>query len=333
MCKRLVLRNSLLSSAMFGQLLLCTLVLFLHGCALQRSYTADPAPQFARDCAPPPVPARLPTAPSDIESHASNQLEVFSSRFHRIAEAVGLLPLLRQSVVLEGERAAKKEGADIEIIRVRQQILARTVLAILEATSLAAVVRCEQARADELADSLAANQAKSAQLATVVSIIIESATMVATGGLILVGYEVAEGIAALIGGTMAATFAGLSLYQPGEHEFRHDKNVLKDIWENPKEARYFPGPVWRFLNEPTAEGTSLREQLVTSWKDLSRLKGQTGEEQQQRFGLLFGAGGVYTIGDLRSRGAMLEMLAAAIDLMHEELEVLVREMLVREELE
>ena len=71
---------------------------------------------------------------------------------------------------------------------------------------------------------------------------------------------------------------------------------------------------------------------LASWKDLSRIKGQMQEEQQQRFSLLFGIGGIYTIGDLRSRGAMLEMLAAAIDLMHEELEVLVREMLVREEL-
>ena len=333
MCKRLHSRNSLFSSAACRRLLLGVLALSLPGCALQQSYASEPAPQFARECAPPPAPARLPTAPSDIESDESHQLEPFSPRFHRIAASVGLLPLLRQSVALERERAVKKEGSEVELIRVRQQILARTVLAMLEATSLAAVVRCEQARADELADSLAANQAKSAQLATVVSIIIESATMVATGGLILAGHETAEGIAALIGGTLAATFAGLSLYQPGEHEFHHDRNVLKEIWENPKEAQYFPGPVWRFLNEPTAEGTSLREQLVASWKDLSRIKGQTGEEQRQRFGLLFGVGGIYTIGDLRSRGAMLEMLAAAIDLMHEELEVLVREMLVREELE
>lgn len=86
------------------------------------------------------------------------------------------------------------------------------------------------------------------------------------------------------------------------------------------------------MNEPTEEGTSLREQLVASWKDLNRIKGQTAKEQRNRFSLLFGVGGIYTIGDLRSRAAMLEMFAAAIDLMHDELEVLVREMLVREEL-
>lgn len=332
MGKRLHLGRCQSASALCGRLLLGVLALSLPGCALQRSYTSEPAPQFARECAPPLAPTRPPTSPSGTESNESHQLEPFSPRFHRIAAAVGLLPLLRQSVDLEREQAVNKPGADIELVRIRQQILARTLLATLEATSLAAVVRCEQARADELADSLAANQAKSAQLATVVSIIIESATMVATGGLILAGHEVAEGIVALVGGTMAATFAGFSLYQPGEHEFHHDRNVLREIWENPKEAQYFPVPVWRFLNEPTEEGTSLREQLVASWKDLSRIKGQTGEEQRQRFSLLFGAGGIYTIGDLRSRGAMLEMLAAAIDLMHDELEVLVREMLVREEL-
>ena len=245
---------------------------------------------------------------------------------------MGLLPLLRQSVALEMERAAKKEGAEVELIRVRQQILARTVLAMLEATSLAAVVRCEQARADELADSLAENQTHSAQLATVVSVIIESVTIIATGGLILAGHEVAEGVAALVGGTLASTLAAVSLFQPGQHDFQHPRNLLKEIWENPPQAQYFPGPVWQFLSEPTEDGKSLREQLVASWRELSRIEGQTEEQQRQRISLLFGTGGTYTIEDLRSRAAMLEMLAAAIDLMHEELEVLVREMLVREEL-
>ena len=319
------------SASPSGRLLLGVLALSLPGCAMERAYTPEAPPQFARECAPPRVSTRLPMASSVPESPES-RVESFSPRFHRIAAAVGLLPLLQQSLALEGEQAANKPGTDIKLIRIRQQILARTLLATLEATSLSAVVRCEQARADELADSLAAKQAKSGQVATVVSIIIESATMVATGGLILAGAEVAEGIAALAGGTLAATFAGLSLYQPGEHEFHHDRNVLKEIWENPKEAHYFPAPVWRFLNEPIEDGISLREQLIANWKDLNRIKGQTAEEQQKRFSLLFGVGGIYTVADLRSRGAMLEMLAAAIDLIHDELEVLVREMLVREEL-
>ena len=303
----------------------------LAGCAADRSYSPKLAPQFARECAPPRAHVQPSSTPSDTELH-EDQVESFSPQFHRIAASVGLLPLLRQSVDLERKQAENKPGSDIALIRVRQQMLARTLLATLEATSLAAVIRCEKARADELADSLAAKQAKSAQLATVVSILIESATMVATGGLILGGHEVAEGIAALVGGTMAASLAGLGLYQPGEYEFHHDRNLLREIWENPTVAQYFPRPVWRFLTEATEEGPSLREQLVASWKDLDRLKGQTDEEQRERFSLLFGTGGIYTIGDLRSRGAMLEMLAAAIDLMHDELEVLVREMVVREDL-
>jgi hypothetical protein len=298
---------------------------------LQRSL--GPESSFARECAPPPAPAPFPTVSSPhVEPPDSKQIESFSPRFHRIAAAVGLLPLLRQSVRLEAERAAKKEGAESRLMRVRQQILARTMLATLEATSLAAVVRCEQARADELANSLAERQTKSAQLAAVVSIMIESATMIATGGLVLAGREVAEGITALVGGSIASMLAAVSLYQPGQHEFHHPSNLLKEIWENPPQAQYFPGPVWRFLTEPTDEGKSLREQLVASWADLSRIKGQSEAQQRQRFGLLFGKGGTYTIEDLRARAAMLEMLAAAIDLMHDELEVLVREMLVREDL-
>jgi hypothetical protein len=311
-----------------GRLVLVTLALLLPGCALQRPLAPEPPLHFARECAPPPVPV-LPSPP--IETPEGGPLDSFSPRFHRIAAAVGLLPLLRESVALEREVAAKKEGAEVELIRVRQQIVARTLLATLEATSLAAVVRCEQARADELADSLAEKRGSRTQLATVVSVIIESVTIIATGGLILAGHEVAEGVAALVGGTMASVLAGVSLYQPGGHEFHHPSNLLKEVWENPEQAQYFPGPVWRFLREPTDEGKSLREQLVASWKELSRIKGQDEEQRRRRFSLLFGTGGAYTIEDLRARAAMLEMLAAAIDLMHDELEVLVREILVREE--
>lgn len=318
-----------------SQVLLVALTLLLPGCTLQRSFAPEPSTHLARECTPPLAPAPpLPVTRSPTtESPESRHVESFSPRFQRIASALGLLPLLRKSIAAERDRAAKKEDAEVELIRIRQQILTRTVLAMLEATSLAAVVRCEQVRADELADSLAVKQAHSAQIATVVSLIIESATMIATGGLILAGHEVAEGIVALAGGTTASVLAGLSLYQPSRHEFQHPRNLLKEIWENPQQAQYFPEPVWRFLNEPTEDGKILREQLVANWKELSRIKGQNEEQQRQRFSLLFGTGGTYTIEDLRARAAMLEMLAAAIDLMHEELEVLVREMLVREELQ
>ncbi len=263
----------------------------------------------------------------------SQHLKTFSPRFRRIAAALGLIPLLEQAVVLEQERAVKKEGAEVALIRIRQQILTRTVLAMLEATSLVAVVRCNQVRTEHLANSLAEMQATRTQVATVVSVLIETATMIATGGLIIAGHEVAEGIAALAGGTVAAGLAGLSLYPAGpQHEFHHPSNLLKEVWENPEQPRYFPGPVWRFLREPTDSGQSLREELVASWKDLSLAKGQDEEQRRRRFSLLFSAGGIYTIEDLRARGAMLEMLAAAIDLMDEELELLVREMLVREDL-
>ena len=68
----------------------------------------------------------------------------------------------------------------------------------------------------------------------------------------------------------------------------------------------------------------MREQLVTSWQGLNRIEGQSEGERNQRLALVLGSGGLYSIEDLHARGAMLEMLAAAIDLMHDELEVLVR---------
>jgi len=49
--------------------------------------------------------------------------------------------------------------------------------------------------------------------------------------------------------------------------------------------------------------------------------------------LLFGAGGVYDSEQLHVREAMLEQLESSIQLMHQELETLLREVMVRQALE
>ena len=308
-----------------------TLVILMAGCTGQDILRPALGDESLHECTPgvagPPA-LRTSTHQSDKSEDAPR----FSPRFQRIAAAMGIVPLLNQSMVLERQLLEGQfvESARLELLQVRQTLLSVTVLTMLEATSLKAVIRCEQAKADRVAQSLAQHQAKRAQLATVVSVIIESATMIATGGLILAGREIAEGIAALIGGTLASGVAGISLLQRESHDFQHPKNVLKEVWENPLHSEYFSEPVWRFLREPSETGISMREQLVTSWQGLNRIEGQSEGERNQRLALLLGSGGLYSIEDLHARGAMLEMLAAAIDLMHDELEILVRGLITKQ---
>ena len=73
---------------------------------------------------------------------------------------------------------------------------------------------------------------------------------------------------------------------------------------------------------------SLREHLLEQWREREKLEQTTGTEEQQRRNLLLGQGGAYSIPDLRARAAILELLASSVDLMHDDLGLLIRELLV-----
>jgi len=55
--------------------------------------------------------------------------------------------------------------------------------------------------------------------------------------------------------------------------------------------------------------------------------------EKKRIALLFGSGGLYDSEELHVREAMLQQLESSIQLMHQELEMLLREILIRQALE
>ncbi|MBS0170701.1 MAG: hypothetical protein JSR62_10140 [Nitrospira sp.] len=67
-------------------------------------------------------------------------------------------------------------------------------------------------------------------------------------------------------------------------------------------------------------------QVIEAWRQGSRLGERDSPEEQRRQTLFFGTGGRYTSPELRAWASMLETLEAAIRLMHEELEIFLREM-------
>ena len=62
--------------------------------------------------------------------------------------------------------------------------------------------------------------------------------------------------------------------------------------------------------------------------------GEAGSDiEKKRAALLFGDGGVYELQDLRARAAMLKLLGSMVELMHQDLEMLIRQVLIQEALE
>jgi hypothetical protein len=237
-------------------------------------------------------------------------------------------PFLNKLPELEAGLHEKREGAEVRLLGAYQRIQTRIMLALTETAQTAGVVRCEQARASELADGLERVQEKRAHGNTLTAVIISGLTDVLTGALVASGAGTAVGVVGGVGGALQLPFAGMAIYSEDTYEFRHERNHLKDIWEGPASSELFPPSVWAFLNEPRQDGRSLRQRLLAKWEGKGRFRERNEQEERETQALLVSEGGPYTIANLRRRATFLEELAANIDLMHDDLQALISEVLV-----
>ena len=123
-----------------------------------------------------------------------------------MVSASGLTPLLRQLPSLEREVTEGREGADIRLVKIQLKVQSRMLLAMAEAARTAGIVRCEQARADELADSLAESRERRSNAHTLTSVIIGGLTDALTGGLGLLATQMPTAIIGMVGGGLQSLF-------------------------------------------------------------------------------------------------------------------------------
>lgn len=300
---------------------------------MARTAPAGGAKSIERHCTPgtPPLQQVLPR--SSGESAIAEEypaLDGFSPDASRLASALGLAPLLRHMIQLQSEPVQHREGAALQLLRLHHQILSRLVLADHEVSRIAAEVRCEHARVDDLADSLGKRQQTRSNTENIIANILQGATNVATGALSIAAMAISEGLAGIVGGTLSGGFGALPIIGQVEHDMRHERNLLRAIREEKEGAALLPTSVWRLLTVPRKDRQTLRDQLLEAWQgELQELETQT-QQKRPRADLLFGNGGVYGIEELHTRATMLEMLAATLDLISEDLEVLLREVMARD---
>ena len=312
------------------------------GCAETLRFSTGTPANFERRCVPPTTELRmvsLKDMPATAKHEKQSEKEVavpmtFSQRSLDIAEVIDASALLKHIAVLQAEKAQDRREIDVRLLKVRQELIGRVMLAMLEVSSLTAEAICEQERADRIADHLQEVQLHRVRQLTLAAVVIGGLTNIISGGLSLVAEEsTAAGITSIVGGSLEALFGTSALFHETQHVFWHHRNLLQEVWDGPLKPTLFSGSVWRFLNRSSPEnpqGGTLRDELIAGWKDESRLgKGET-EKERRRAALILGDGGMYQTTDFRARTAMLETLHATINLMHEDLEQLVREVVLQQ---
>ncbi len=256
----------------------------------------------------------------------------FSWRTIRTAQVIDILSLLSKLEILE-ERSVRTPTDSTRLHEVRQEILSRVILAMLEVSSTVAKTSCEIERTFQVVDRLRTAETARVKQQTLWAIVIGAAAAVATGGLSIAGTSGStEGILSVVGGTVAGALGITALYQERGERFDHADNILREVWENSARPIYLPPSVWRFLRRPMREEAAdrtYRDEVIAAWRQEGRLGAEASEAEAARIELLFGAGGDYTTEDLQRRTRMLDSLRATILLMNQDLEQLLREVMIQ----
>ncbi len=258
--------------------------------------------------------------------------QLYSPVAVHIADVMDLSDSLNRLARLEDEQG---HAADID--RARRKLTTRLQMAVLEVDSLAAEIECEVHRADEVQDNLRRVQAERQTSQTIAAVVLGGATNIITGG---IGLATPVGnapyIVSITGGVLETLFGTSANFTKVRQEFRHSRNHLGAIWNGSEDRDYFSPGVWRFLTDPDIrdlEGHSLRDMLLKVWREEGWVGEPGSQTEQERTALLFGQGGTYDADELHIREIMLQQLQSSIRLIHQDLETLLREVLIRQAME
>ncbi len=306
--------------------------LAITGCAGTPGPTVSPRDVSGASCAPAAVmpaffqpPANGLPAPAAGED--SEPIAGLSPVALRTADILGIRPLARDILTLAAAEQPLPPAERERFLQLRQLFSESVLLASLEINGAAGQIDCEAIRANHVANSLSEAREQRSQRYEIIAIVGDALVGIAGGVLALGVNETAAAIADIVGGNLAVGFGLAAGNVDEEHAFQDPRNYLHELWEAPPRSSVFPETVWRFLNRPLPEGApwpTLREELIAEWRDDGFIT-QEDDEEHKRNDLLFGAGGVYEIEDLRVKAQMLEELKTYVNGMTQQLHGLSRE--------
>lgn len=256
----------------------------------------------------------------------------FSAHTLLVANAAGVFEeLLKLDSIKRIYDKNPTDSIRIKYINSKNKVLTQVMLISTEIESIAAELDCEGERAEILADYLTARENNRNNLLTVLSI--------TSGALITIAGTLAsqklndtqQDVIAISGGAISASFGLSILFIKTKVKYYHKRNLLAEIWNDPDNSKIFPPSIWYLLKEPFFSNTheySVVHNIKKRWKEL-KLEDEGSEVSDQEKQLLFGVGGTYTKGMLRTRSSMLNEVQASTRLMNQDLQAFILEITIR----
>lgn len=275
----------------------------------------------------------------------------YGPRALRMAQAVGLIPLLAQLTKLEAEEAGSGSTRGMPstaYLAVRQRITDQIQLANADIATASALLDCDTKRATLTATLLTRRENIREKRMTISAITIGAVAIIGASILNLHEEHVTADWLHVVGGVGEGALGVLALRQkPPRINYSHVRNPLRDIWErsrgaspgqdvaglsggNPDgtvQSTLFAPLVWYYLNQPRIGN---RQTVVTElrdrWEVLTSLNaaGKRAKKPHHEVNY-FGTGDDYDAEALTIRATMLGELETEIKLMNNDLTILLNE--------
>lgn len=250
----------------------------------------------------------------------------YGPRALRMAQAVGLIPLLAQLTTLEAQETGTVPSP--AYLAVRQRIADQLQLATADIATASALLDCETKRATLTATLLTRRENIREKRMTISAITIGAVAIIGASLLNLhEQHETADWLH-LAGGIGEGGLGVLALRQkPPRVDYPHARNPLREVWEKPRISTQFAPLVWYYLNQPKADTSrTVLTELRDRWEVLTSLNAAGKQARKPHHEVdYFGAGDRYDAEALTLRATMLGQLETEIRLMNNDLTILLNE--------
>lgn len=249
---------------------------------------------------------KLPSYNSDSIISANQQLKgIFSDQSILILNALNNLDEVNEIVKLKKDSSLSSQ---VKVLQLKMKINSKITIALTELDAVAAEFDCEGERVAQIGnyvDNL--NDSRNNKL--ILYSIAAGAVASIAGGIVKdEGWSSAIDIS---GGALGAGFGLATLNPKGKKvEFIHQRNLLRDIWNEKLESPNFPPFIWYMYTEKRF--SNKEEHSVTSSMKQRWLHYQFDDDKNAAdHSVIFKDGGLYRADDLHNRAAMLNQMQSA----------------------
>ncbi|KMQ67717.1 hypothetical protein ACM39_12825 [Chryseobacterium sp. FH2] len=249
---------------------------------------------------------RIPSYNSDSILNANKDLKgTFSDQSILILNALDNLDEVHQIIGLKKDSSL---ASQVKVLQLKTKINSKITIALTELDAVAAEFDCEGERVAQIGnyvDNL--NDSRNNKL-ILYSIVTGAAASIAGG---IIKDDAWSNAVDISGGALGAGFGLATLNPKGKKvEFIHQRNLLRDIWNEKLESPNFPPFIWYMYTEKKFSNKE-KHSIIGNMKERWLHYQFDDDKDAANRSVIFSDGGYYRADDLHNRAAMLNQMQSA----------------------